>query len=79
MLHDREEELIRHCEAPDSKSNRAYSARERQAPVLDNSQSQYEGNNANQRTQQQSTVWREFDRVANAHHSLLEGLGLPQV
>ena len=54
-------------------------ARERQAPVLVNSQSQYEGNNANQRTQQQSTVWREFDRVANAHHSLLEGLGLPQV
>ena len=75
----RQEELIRHCEAPDSASNRKFSARESHAPVLVNTQSGYAGNNARARTQLHSSVWKEFDRVANAHHRMFEALGLPQV
>ena len=79
VLHDKEEELVRHCEAPDSVSNRRFSARGGQMAVMVNSHSKYEGDNARARTGTQSAVWREFDRIANAHHALFEGLHLPQV
>ena len=45
-----------------------------------NSHSHYEGDNARARTGTgNNAVWREFDRIANAHHALLDGLHLPQV
>ena len=80
VLHDKEEELVRHCEAPDSVSNTRLSSRGGHgAAVMVNSHSKYEGDNARARTGTQSAVWREFDRIANTHQALLEGLHLPQV
>ena len=80
VLHDKEEELVRHCEAPDSVSNTRFSLRGgHKAAVMVNSHSKYEGDNARARTGTQSAVWREFDRIANTHQALLEGLHLPQV
>lgn len=78
VLHDRDQELVAHCEAADSASNRRYRPNEADA-VHVNSHSGYTGHNAHARTRLDAEVWREFDRVANVHHAMFEELGLRQL
>ena len=83
VLHDKEEELAAHCEAPDSAYNKA---REQKAlakgggsvtgPLI-NSHSQYDGHDAQRRSKLSVEVHAELTRLTEAYGELLSKLELP--
>ena len=76
VLHDKQEELLVHCEAADSKANRAAQTKHNRSADMVNTHGSYTGRNASSRTQLSDGVYRQFVRLAAAHERILEGLGV---
>lgn len=82
VLHDKEEELAAHCEAPDSRTNKERDGRAQQlgsraagAPMV-NSHKDYDGHDAQRRTQLTPATLAELTRLHTAYGELLGKLNL---